>query len=452
MVLSAAEQVGNADEERRFGMAYEAIAIVGTGLRLPGGSENLSAFSDFVRSGADAVGVVPPDRWHVGALHSDDEQAAGRVYVERGGFLDGDFRAFDAAFFGMSPREAGILDPQQRLVLEVAYECLTDARADFGELAGSNTGVFVGGFMTDHLIDVVNPSYRERIGPNAATSATLTMLSNRLSFTLGLRGPSLTVDTACSSSLVATHLACRALQAHDADLCLAGGVNAMIRPETTMMLCKGQFLARDGRSKSFDASADGYGRGEGCGFVALKRLTDAEADGDDVLAVIRGSGVNQDGATPGITVPSAVAQADLMTRVYDAAGVDPAELSYLEAHGTGTPVGDPIEVAAIRRVAGGRHQQNPTLIGSVKAGIGHLEAAAGVAGLLKAVATVRVGEVGPQAWFRKANPALEMDGSGLELAVDGPRPLPDRGVPPLIGVNSFGYGGTNAHVLVGSCG
>lgn len=400
--------------------------------------------------GGDAVGPMPEDRWNVDALYSEDPSARGRMYVRRGSFLRWDFRQFDAPLFGISPKEASIMDPQQRLVLDVALDTLHHARVDFDALAGSATGVFMGGFMLDHLTGNAHFTVRERMTNHSPTSAMATMLSNRVSFALGLQGPSLTIDTACSSSLVAIHMACRSLQARDADLCLAGGVNYMLMANTIMMLCKGQFLARDGRSKSFDASADGYGRGEGCGMVALKRLADAEADGDEILSVIIGSGVNQDGATPGITVPNPEAQSALMFKVYADAGFSAADIDLFEAHGTGTPVGDPLEVAAMRKVLAAHGADQRVVLGSIKAGIGHTEAAAGVAGLLKAVVSVRSGKVGPQAWLQELNPALQLDDTALEIARSGPLGIahPDRASTAV--VNSFGYGGTNAHVVVTS--
>jgi acyl transferase domain-containing protein len=430
---------------------YEPIAIIGTSCRFPGDTEDLESvqdFENFIMRGGDAIRATPSERWNSDIFYSSDESAKGRLYVKNGSFLRWDYREFDAALFGISPKEAAVMDPQQRLVLEVALDCLYNAKADFDALTESPTGVFIGGFMLDHLANSSHPAYRERLGSHSATSATMTMLSNRLSFTLGLRGPSLTVDTACSSSLVATHLACRALQNRDADLCLAGGVNFMLRPETTIMMCKGQFLARDGRSKSFDTSADGYGRGEGCGIVALKRLSDATSDGDDIFSIILASGVNQDGATPGITVPSAEAQASLMRRVYSQAGVTANEIDMFEAHGTGTPVGDPLESRAIRTVLN-EHKVNHTIaLTSVKSGLGHQEAAAGVAGLLKASVCVRAGKASPQAWLEEINPAIKIEDSPLKIPQVEPLDIGRDGHPTVAAVNSFGYGGTNAHVMV----
>jgi acyl transferase domain-containing protein len=434
-------------------IGYEPIAIVGASCKFPGDGNDvcsLAEFESFIERGGDAVRHAPRDRWNIDNFYSMDESAKGRLYVKYGAFLNWDFRDFDAALFGVSPKEASIMDPQQRLVLEVALDCLHHAKVDFDSLNGSQTGVFIGGFMLDHLANASHRKGREHMGSHTATSATMTMLSNRLSFTLGLRGPSLTVDTACSSSLVATHLACRALHNHDADMCLAGGVNFMLRAETIMMLCKGQFLARDGRSKSFDVSADGYGRGEGCGIVALKRLSDAEADEDDILSVIIASGCNQDGATPGITVPSADAQASLMKKVYAQAGVTAQEIDMIEAHGTGTPVGDPIELQAIRNVLNEHKAQQQIVLSSVKSGLGHQEAAAGVAGLLKASVSVRNRKVGPQAWLENINPDLRLDETPLKIAKDSTLSIGRVNRPAVAAINSFGYGGTNAHVMVAS--
>ncbi len=432
---------------------YEPIAIVGASCRFPGDINDvcsINEFESFLERGGDAVRPAPKERWNIDAFYSKDENAKGRTYVKNGAFLRWDYRTFDAALFGIAPKEAAIMDPQQRLVLEVSLECLYQAKVDFDALHGSTTGVFIGGFMLDHMANTAHPIARERLGSHSATSATMTMLSNRLSYTLGLRGPSLTVDTACSSSLVATHLACRALQNRDADICLAGGVNFMLRAETLTMLCKGQFLARDGRSKSFDASADGYGRGEGCGIVMLKRLSDATVDNDEILAVIIGSGCNQDGATTGITVPSAEAQASLMTKVFSEADISARDIDMIEAHGTGTSVGDPIEVRAIRTVLRQHKADQDIVLTSVKSGLGHQEAAAGVAGLLKASLCVKNRQVGPQAWLETINPELKLDESPLKIiqgkAVDIGRP----NTPITAAVNSFGYGGTNAHVVVAS--
>jgi acyl transferase domain-containing protein len=426
---------------------YEPIAIIGASCRFPGDTEDLKSvqdFENFIMQGGDAIRATLSERWNSDISYSSDESAKGRLYVKNGSFSRWNFREFDAALFGISPKEAAVTDPQQRLVLEVALDCLYNAKADFDALTESPTGVFIGEFMLDHLANSSHPPYRERLGSHSATSATMTMLSNRLSFTLGLRGPSLTADRACSSSLVTTHLACRALQNRDTDLCLAGRVNFMLRPETTIMMCKGQFLARDGRSKSFDTSADSYGRGEGCGIVALKRLS----DGDDIFSIILASSVNQNGATPRITVSSAEAQASLMRRVYSQAGVTVNEIDIFEAHGTGTPVCAPLESRAIRTVLN-EHKVNHTIaLTSVKSALGHQEAAAGVAGLLKASVCVRAGKASPQAWLEEIDPAIKIEDSPLKIPQVEPLDIGRDRHPTVAAVNSFGYGGTNAHVMV----
>jgi acyl transferase domain-containing protein len=434
-------------------IGYEPIAIIGVGCRFPGDEEditNVDKLWSFIERGGDAVREVPSERWNTDYYYSQDEKAKGKLYVSNGTFLRWNYKEFDPKLYGITPKEAMLMDPQQRLVLDVALECLTDAKADFDYLIGSTTGVFVGGFMMDHMGNTSQSLNRERMGTHSATSSTMTMLSNRLSYTMGFRGPSLTVDTACSSSLVAAHLACRALQNRDADMCLAGGVNFMLRAETFTMMCKGQFLARDGRSKSFDVSADGYGRGEGCGMVALKRLDDAVADGDDIYSVILGSGCNQDGATSGITVPSSEAQAILMDRVYQQADLSASDIDMFEAHGTGTPVGDPLEVEAIRKVLKKYGAQQSIILSSIKSGLGHQEAAAGIAGLIKATICVKNRAVGPQSWLDSVNPKLKLDETPLKIAVKEKVKIGRNDQPAVAAVNSFGYGGTNAHVMVAS--
>ena len=282
----------------------QAIAIVGMGCRFPGGADSPAAFWDLLTRGADAIVEVPRDRWNVDRFYDPDPAKPGKMYVRAGGFLRERIDQFDALFFGMSPREAAFLDPQQRFLLEVAWEALEDAGLVPEALAGSDTGVYVGAFMLDNFVTQLNPLNRERIGTHTAVGSTMSILSNRLSYVFDLRGPSVSVDTACSSSLVAFHQACQAIRHGECSLALAGGVNIMHRPEIPISMCKGGFLSPDGRCKSFDARADGYGRGEGAGIVVLKPLAAALRDGDDIYALVRGTGVNQDGRTDGITVPN----------------------------------------------------------------------------------------------------------------------------------------------------
>lgn len=429
----------------------EPIAIVGMACRFPGGVANLDDFWSLMADGRDGIVDIPADRLDLEKFYDARADAPGKIYVRRGGFLQQPLDAFDAEYFGMSPREAAYLDPQQRLLLEVAYEALEDAGIPLERISGSNAGVFVGGFMVDGMLTQFSPLSRGDIGQHTAVSSTLTILSNRLSYLLDLHGPSFTLDTACSSSLVAMHQACQAIRHGECDQALVGGVNVIFRPETLIAMCKGGFLSRDGRSKSFDARADGYGRGEGAGVVVLKRLSAAQADGDRIHAVIRGTGVNQDGRTDGITVPNGTAQAQLIADVCTRNDIDPASVTYVEAHGTGTAIGDPTELGALGLALGQRREagQPRCLVGSVKANIGHLEAAAGIAAVIKTALCLEKGQVPPVANLGEVNPALRLDAWNLDL----PRtltPLPDGqgGHAGRAAINSFGYGGTNASLVM----
>lgn len=424
-----------------------AVAIIGIGCRFPGGIGDADSFWNFVLHKGDAVADIPKDRWDADKYYDPDPDTPGRMYTRRGSFLTQEFRRFDADFFGISHREAAVLDPQQRLLLETTWEALDDAGIA-GQAVGGNVGTFIGGFMNDNMISRGLARNLEKINNFAAFSASQTLLSNRIAHALDLWGPSMTVDTACSSSLVTTHLAVRAVANGECDVALAGGVNVMFQPETFITMCKGRFLAADGRSKSFDAAADGYGRGEGVGIVVLKNLEQAQRDGDHIYAVIRGSGVNQDGRTIALPVPNPVSQQRLADRVIKEAGIDPALVGYIEAHGTGTSVGDPLEAQALGhsygRVAG---RARPLVIGSVKNNFGHTEAAAGVAGLIKAALTVQRRTIAPQVVLDKLNPEIPFDQLQIRILTEV-EPYPDLGAPAYAAVNSFGYGGTNAHVLV----
>lgn len=424
-----------------------AVAIIGIGCRFPGGIGDADSFWNFVLHKGDAVADIPKDRWDADKYYDPDPDTPGRMYTRRGSFLTQEFRRFDADFFGISHREAAVLDPQQRLLLETTWEALDDAGIA-GQALGGNVGTFIGGFMNDNMISRGLARNLEKINNFAAFSASQTLLSNRIAHALDLWGPSMTVDTACSSSLVTTHLAVRAVANGECDVALAGGVNVMFQPETFITMCKGRFLAADGRSKSFDAAADGYGRGEGVGIVVLKNLEQAQRDGDHIYAVIRGSGVNQDGRTIALPVPNPVSQQRLADRVIEEAGIDPALVGYIEAHGTGTSVGDPLEAQALGhsygRVAG---RAQPLVIGSVKNNFGHTEAAAGVAGLIKAALTVQRRTIVPQVVLDKLNPEIPFDELRIRIPTEV-EPYPDLGAPAYAAVNSFGYGGTNAHVLV----
>jgi acyl transferase domain-containing protein/acyl carrier protein len=417
------------------------VAVIGAACRFPGKSDTPETFFDNLLSGRNYVGPVPQDRWSLDKF-LNERDAAGKAYVGYGHFLEGyDYRAFDADFFHFSPREVEFIDPQQRLLLELSWEAMESAGLDVEALAGSETGVFVGGFTVDHLLNQFGSSARDSIGSHSAAGATLTMLSNRVSYAFDFRGPSLSLDTACSSSLVAFAQAVSAVQAGQCEIALVGGSNFMLRPEYTIAMSKGRFLAKDGRSKSFDARADGYGRGEGGGVVVLKDYHAAVRDGDEIIAVVDGAGVNQDGRTSGITVPNPEAQRALMEKVLADSGCLADEIDYIEAHGTGTAVGDPRETRAIADVYG---RSGRCVVGSVKANIGHLEAAAGIASVIKSVMMLRHGMIPPVAGLEQVNPEIPRE---IELPRD-PIALGDGAGRRRIAINSFGYGGTNAHVIL----
>ena len=429
------------------GTSLQQVAIVGMGCRFPGGVFTPDQYWDFMLQRGDGVVEVPEDRWNVNLFYDADPDAPGRAYTRHGGFVTLSPWDFDAEFFGISPREAEVMDPQQRWVLEVAWEALDDAGIS-GCVRGRNVGVYVGGFMSDNQIRRHLPSARRAVNNYTGTSSSLAMVSNRLSHALDLRGPSMTIDTACSSSLVAIHQATQAVLRGECDVALAGGVNVMIHPEVFVTMCKGKFLAPDGRCKSFDAAADGYGRGEGAGMIVLKPVDAALRDGDRIYAVITGSGANQDGHTKGITVPNGEAQRDLARSVCAQAGLTPDQIGYVEAHGTGTAVGDPIEVTALGEAYGRDElRTRPLLIGSVKASIGHLEAASGVAGVIKAALAVHHRTIPPQVRLDTPNPAIPFSDLNVEVVTDT-TPFPEYSGRAIAAVNGFGYGGTNAHVIL----
>ncbi|MEV1170784.1 beta-ketoacyl synthase N-terminal-like domain-containing protein [Nonomuraea sp. NPDC049784] len=422
----------------------EAIAVIGIGCRLPGGADSADEYWNLLRQGRDTSGPAPAGRWRAYADRGPSYMAAVRRTVSHGHFLS-EVADFDAEFFGLSPREAELMDPQQRLVMETAWEALEHAGVSPDALAGTDAGVYMGVCTGDygHRLLEDLPDIEAWTGIGAATCA----VANRVSYALDLRGPSLAVDTACSASLVAVHLAVQALRAGETDVALAGGVNLILSPGETLTLDAAGTLAPDGRSKSFDAAADGYGRGEGAAVVVLKRLRDAVRDGDQVLATILGSAVNQDGRTVGIMAPCGQAQEHVMRRALRQAGVDPCTVGYVEAHGTGTAVGDPLEAAALGAVYGaGRQAERPCLIGSAKSNIGHLEGAAGIAGLVKAVLALDRGEL-PPSRIDTPTSAVDWIGTGLRV-VDEPTPWPDSAYPRRAAVSAFGYGGTIAHVIL----
>ncbi|MFY0568049.1 type I polyketide synthase [Archangium lansingense] len=421
------------------GAAKEPIAIVGMACRFPQ-AENVESFWRLLHDGVDAVREIPLSRWS-----TEETAGIGDGATRWGGYLDA-VDAFDPGFFGISPREAVRMDPQQRLLLEVAWEALEDAGLDVDKLSGSRGGVFIGACNDDyHCMQVDRPETGDAF---SATGIATSVLSGRLSYLFNLQGPSLVVDTACSSSLVALHLACQSLRARECNMALAGGVNLILSPQSVLLVSKLQALSPDGRSKAFDASANGFTRGEGCGVVVLKRLSDALADGDHILATIRGSAINQDGKSTGLTAPNVLSQQALIRQALENAGLKPEQVSYVEAHGTGTSLGDPIEAEALRETYGvPRADGGVCGIGSVKTNVGHLEAAAGVAGLMKVVLAMRHQSIPPHLHLKQLNPRIQLEGSALTVPTRL-TPWQTSGQPRRAGVSSFGISGTNAHVIL----
>ncbi len=428
-------------ESRKQG---EPIAIVGMSCRFPG-ANSTAEFWSLLREGRDAIREIPQERWDLEALYDPDTATPGKMITKWGGFIDG-VDQFDAAFFNISPREAASMDPQQRVLLQVAWEALEHAGIRPDRLGGSATGSFIGISSIDYLqlqllLGAENDAY-------VATGNTQSIASNRLSYLLDLHGPSVSVDTACSSALVALHQACQSLRDRECSLALAGGVSVILSPLATVALSQARMLAPDGRCKAFDASADGYVRSEGCGIVVLKRLADALADGDNVLAVVRGTAVNHVGHSNGLTAPSTKAQQAVIRAALDNADVAPAEVSFLEAHGTGTALGDPIEIESIQAVLSeGRDPENRCAIASAKSNVGHLEPAAGIVGLIKVVLALLHEEIPLHLHLNQLNPLIKLDESRFEIPTDR-KPWSRGARRRLAGVSAFGFGGANSHVVL----
>ncbi|WP_438004841.1 beta-ketoacyl synthase N-terminal-like domain-containing protein [Sorangium sp. So ce321] len=423
----------------------EPIAVIGMACRFPGGASTPEAYWRLLEDGVDAVMEIPAERWRLDL--TPDEAPDPRARAVRWGAFLREVDLFDARFFGISPREAMTMDPQQRLLLEVAWEALERGGQVPERLAGTSTGVFLGMSNNDyaHLCGAFEPGAQDI---HAMTGNFFSFPAGRLSYTLGLQGPSLTVDTACSSSLVAIHLACQSLRSGECSLALSGGVNLILSPVMMRLISTTGALSPDGRCKVFDAEASGFVRGEGCGLVLLKRLSDAQADGDPICAVIRGSAVNQDGRSTGMTAPNVLSQQSMLKKALESAGVQASEIGYVETHGTGTPLGDPIEVEALAQVLGGpRATEAGCVLGAVKTNIGHLEAAAGVAGLIKAVLALQHGAIPANLHFRALNPRIKLEGTSLTIPA---RKLAWKagGAARLAGVSAFGLSGTNAHVIL----
>ena len=428
--------------------ADEPIAVVGMACRFPGGANDPASFWQLLRGAHDGTSEVPADRWDRATYYDPDPDAAGKMYTGRSGFLQGaEIDKFDAGFFNISPLEARSLDPQQRLLLELAWEALESAGLPADRLVGSRTGVFVGIATTDYG-QLVQQVGLERLEPYMGTGNTLSTAAGRLSFFLGLRGPTVALDTACSSSLVALHLGCQSLSRGESDQVLIGGVNLILTPLINVLYSRMRALAPDGRCKTFDAAADGMVRGEGGAVIVLKRYRDAVRSGDNILALVRGSAVNHDGRASGLTVPNGAAQREVLRAALASARVSPSELQFLETHGTGTLVGDPIEVnAVIAELAPSRPAELPLVLGSAKANVGHLEAAAGLVGLIKVVLCMQHGEIPAQLHYQTLNPRISPGRFPLIIPTQT-IPWPARDGRSIAGVSSFGMSGTNAHVVL----
>lgn len=427
----------------------EEIAIIGMGCRYPKSISTPEEFWQSLLNRVDGISDVPSRRWDIRKYYDENKAKPGKMYVKQAGFIDQDLEEYDPLFFGISPRDADVVDPMQRLLMEVAWEALEHAGITTEQLKNLVTGVFVGGFALDNKVLQLDSDNQYIINPSSAVGITLALLSNRLSYVFDLTGPSFSVDTACSSSMVATHCAVQSLRNGDCDMALVGGGNTMFTPGYPIAMCKGQFLSDHGRCKAFSNDAAGYVRAEGAGIFLLKRLEKAKQDGDVIHAVIVESGVNQDGGqTNGISQPNAKSQEALIRQVYRRAGVSPKDLSYIEAHGTGTKAGDPIELSAITAAMEDRDPADTCYVGSVKTNIGHMEASSAVAGIMKASLAAKHKLIPANLHFNTPNENIPFDEIPLKVPTDE-IPL-DKAKTHYIGVNSFGYGGTNGHVLLRS--
>jgi amino acid adenylation domain-containing protein len=431
--------------DRERARQREPIAIIGVGCRLPGAVNTANQLLVQLRAGFDAITEIPERCWRLDQWYDAERDAAGKMYARRGAFLD-NVESFDAALFGISPREAAAIDPQQRLFLESSWQALEAAGIAPDSLAGSDTGVYAGVSTGDYATRQFQGREAAELDPYFLSGNVSSFVAGRVSYTLGLQGPSMVVDTACSSSLVAVHLAVSSLRRGEASLALAGGVNMILSPEWNVVLSRARMLAPDGHCKAFDARADGYVRGEGCAVVVLEPLALAQRKGRHILAVIRGSAVNQDGRASGITVPNGGAQQKVVEAALADAGIEPRQVGYVEAHGTGTALGDPIEIRSLAAVYGrDRGSDAPLQIGSIKTNIGHLEAAAGIAGLLKATLAVAHGELFPHLHLHQVNPDIDLAAIPASIPTRSTRWDCDVR---RAGVSSFGASGTNAHVIV----
>ncbi len=423
----------------------ESIAIIGLGCRFPGGVQSLQQFWQLLTSKVDAITEVPKHRWNLDSVYDSDPQAAGQSVSRWGGFLK-NIDLFDPQFFQISPREAMDLDPQQRLLLEVSWMALQQAQLNLNSLQGSQTGVFIGAAHNDYYRLRLQSQSLHSFSGHTYTGGRTSMLAGRLAYYYGFQGPALVIDTACSSSLVALHLACQSLKNHEIDLALVGGVNVILDPTVSILASKLGTQSPDGRCQAFDQAANGFVRSEGCGVVVLKRLSAALTAGNPILAVIRGSGVNQDGNRDSLTAPNPEAQQRLIQQVLGVSGLNPSDIGYIEAHGTGTPVGDPAEFNSIAAVFGERQSSSPLWVGSVKTNIGHCEAASGMAAVIKTVLLLQHRQIPANLHFKQLNPRIQICNS-IQIPTDL-MPWESLDQRRYAGINSFGFSGTNAHVIL----
>jgi acyl transferase domain-containing protein/surfactin synthase thioesterase subunit len=427
----------------------EPIAVIGMACRFPGGCDSPEEYWELLKAGKETIIDIPEDRWDAAEHYDPSAGMIGKMYVKQGNFLKRDVSEFDAKFFKISSAEANSMDPQQRQLLEVCWESLENAGQNPTELRGSKTGVFIG--ISGTCEYAMLPQDKSKVNQYIGTGTTSSIASGRISYVFGLNGPSLSIDTACSSSLVSTHLAVESLRRGECNMALSGGVNLMLSPVVMSNLCMMDAISEDGRCKPFDANGSGYGRGEGCGVLVLKRLSDAERDGDTIYALIHGGAVNNDGISSGLTVPNGKAQKMVIESALEACSIKPEEISYLEAHGTGTPLGDPIEIGAVADIFGstdGQKRDNPLVIGAVKGNIGHLESAAGIASVIKVVLSLYHKEIPRVVNSDEPNPRINLEKIPAVLPREHMKWTVTEGKRRLAGISSFGFSGTNAHMIL----
>ena len=436
------------DELHRFRQTnpHEALAVVGLGCIFPGGANSPESFWHKLVNGYDGICRVPEDRWDADAYFSKDTTAPGKINTKMGGFIDSNIANFDAYFFGISPKEATSMDPQQRLLLEVTWHALENAAINPQTLKETNASVFIGSCLNDYQLVLNEKGNEKEIDAYMATGNSSSVMSGRIAYTLGLQGPALSCDTACSSSLVAVHLACNALRNRETNLAIVGGVNLILSPNNSIIFSKANMLSEDGHCKTFDEAADGYVRSEGCGVVIIKRLKDAIDNRDNILSVIKGSAINQDGRSSGLTVPNISAQEQVIKLALNDASLDADDIDFIETHGTGTALGDPIELQSINQVFKGRNSE--LTLGSVKANIGHLEGAAGIAGLIKTILSLQHQKIPKQRNFKTLNPLISLNEIKGVIPTKTKKWNRNQKRVRRAGVSSFGFSGTNAHIIV----